>query len=71
LGRRLEKEPELANDAEVAARVLVAFLKDKETQIKQALVDEDLRAARKLVNGGSHGLAQFIASYRTGQRLIG
>jgi putative chitinase len=62
--------PERANESEIAARLLASFLKASELRIKQALLIDDLAAARRLVNGGSHGLEQFTDAYRTGQRLI-
>ncbi|MEA3277151.1 MAG: peptidoglycan-binding protein [Pseudomonadota bacterium] len=70
LGNRLVDEPELANDAKIAAQILCAFLKRKEIAIKQLLLENDLRSARRLVNGGSHGLSQFTEAYRIGQREI-
>ena len=63
-------EPDLANQPDIAARLLASFLKDKERRIKEALVEGDLRAARKLVNGGSHGLDRFTEAYTIGDRLI-
>ena len=62
--------PELANDPVIAADLLSLFLKSKEKQIRAALDDDDLGQARKLVNGGSHGLNEFVESYRTGQAII-
>jgi len=49
---------------------LAAFLKAKEIRVKLALLDNDLRLARRLVNGGSHGLDGFTDAYRIGERLI-
>lgn len=71
LGTDLVKKPELANDPEIAAKILALFIKDKERRIKEALLDGDLRLARKLVNGGSHGLADFTDAYNIGNSLIG
>lgn len=62
-------QPELANDPDTAALLLALFLKDKEARIKQALLDGDLRGARRLVNGGSHGLDRFIEAWNIGERL--
>lgn len=62
--------PELANDSQIASKLLAAFLKDKESQIRDALGRDDLAKARKLVNGGSHGLPQFTDAFRKGQGLI-
>lgn len=70
LGNRLVKEPELASDPDIAASLLAAFLKDKERSIKEALLRDDLAGARRLVNGGSHGLDRFTAAYRAGDRLL-
>jgi len=70
LGDRLIEEPEAANDAAIAARLLASFLKSKERWIEEALIEGDLRHARRLVNGGSHGLDRFTDAYRIGERLI-
>jgi peptidoglycan L-alanyl-D-glutamate endopeptidase CwlK len=66
----LEAEPDLANDPANAGRILARFLGRKEREIKAALVDGDLRAARRLVNGGSHGLDRFTDAYERGLALI-
>ena len=71
MGSNLVSDPELANDPHVAADLLAVFIRDKEMQIKQALLDGDLRTARRLINGGSHGLDRFVDAFRIGQRLIG
>jgi peptidoglycan L-alanyl-D-glutamate endopeptidase CwlK len=71
LGNGLVDNPELANDAKVAADLLALFLKDKEARIRDALLDDDLRTARKLVNGGAHGLTEFSEAYRVGDALLG
>ncbi len=70
LGRQLVDNPDLANDPEIAARLLVKFLKDKEMKIREALLEDDLKAARRLVNGGSHGLDRFTDAYRKGEELL-
>ena len=66
---QLIENPELASEPAIAAKLLAAFLKDKERRIKEALLDQDLAGARRLVNGGSHGLDRFIDAYKTGIRL--
>lgn len=63
-------EPERANEPQLAAKILAAFIAAKEIAIKQALQDDDLARARRLVNGGSHGLDRFTDAYRTGSRLL-
>lgn len=67
---KLADSPELANDPAVAGQILAAFLKDKELVIKRALLEGDLKAARRAVNGGSHGLDRFTDAYQRGQKLI-
>jgi peptidoglycan L-alanyl-D-glutamate endopeptidase CwlK len=39
-------------------------------RIKQALLVSDLSGARRLVNGGSHGLEAFKEAFTTGEKLI-
>ncbi len=70
LGNELVESPDRANEPAVAADILAAFLKDKERRIKEAIVGNDLRLARRLVNGGSHGLERFRRAFRTGERVI-
>lgn len=70
LGTRLLRDPELANDPNYAAQLLSVFLQDKEFPIKEALLANNLAQARRLVNGGSHGLARFRETYRLGEGLI-
>jgi putative chitinase len=70
LGDRLIENPELACDPEIAARLLASFLKVHEARIRAALAAHDLAAARRLVNGGTHGLEAFEAAYNTGLPLI-
>ena len=70
LGDKLIKNPELANDPQIAAKLLASFLKNREAQIKQALLAGDLTGARRLVNGGSHGLDVFKEAFRIGEKLI-
>ncbi|MBZ5586646.1 MAG: peptidoglycan-binding protein [Acidobacteriia bacterium] len=70
LGDGLLRNPELANDPDIAARLLASFLKAHETRIRVALSTGDLAAARKAVNGGSHGLDDFSRGYRTAQAVL-
>jgi peptidoglycan L-alanyl-D-glutamate endopeptidase CwlK len=70
LGTQLVENPDLANDPDIAARLLAAFLKDKENRIRSALAANDLATARKLVNGGTHGLADFTDALQRGQALV-
>jgi peptidoglycan hydrolase-like protein with peptidoglycan-binding domain len=70
LGDELVKNPDKANDPEIAARLLAKFLKDKEAKIRYALRNDNLAVARKLVNGGSWGLKQFSEAFTIGQTLL-
>ena len=70
IGVPLEEQPDMANDPGVAGRVLAAFLASRETAIRRALAADDLRTARRLVNGGSHGLDAFTRAYRAGERAL-
>jgi putative chitinase len=70
LGNQLITNPDLANDPGIAARLLASFLKTNEQKIRAALAADDLREARRLVNGGSNGLDAFEAAYRTGLPLV-
>ncbi|MEY3219043.1 MAG: hypothetical protein RIT27_400 [Pseudomonadota bacterium] len=71
LGTQLVDNPELANDPLIAARLLVYFIKDKESRAIEALEEGDLATARKLVNGGSHGLEAFSQAFEIGAKLMG
>lgn len=70
LGTQLLTNPELANDPDIASRLLASFLATKEVAIKEALLAGDLRRARRLVNGGSHGLDRFEDAFRIGNTVI-
>jgi peptidoglycan L-alanyl-D-glutamate endopeptidase CwlK len=70
LGDRLVQTPDLANDRDIAGKLLASFLKAKERAIKEALLENDLRSARRLVNGGVHGLERFCDAFTLGSRLI-
>lgn len=70
IGVDLIAEPEKANDPRIAGRVLAQFLKKAETRIRAALARRDFASARKAVNGGKHGLADFEACYRAGEALL-
>jgi hypothetical protein len=56
-------QPDLANAPEVAAVLLAMFLDDRKQKMRTALADaqqtRQFLPARKLVNGGSHGLDAF------------
>ncbi len=70
LGDGLINNPDLANDSKIAAQLLSLFIKSKERIIKEALLDRDLRAIRRSVNGGFHGLDAFTEAFQTGESVI-
>jgi peptidoglycan L-alanyl-D-glutamate endopeptidase CwlK len=70
LGTQLIENPELANQPDIAAKLLASFIKNKEQAIRDALAKGDLKTARRLVNGGSHGLDVFTEAFNTGKNLI-
>lgn len=59
LGIDLTVNADLANAPEVASLLLAYFLSNCADKMRVALAKGDLAAARKLVNGGSHGLDRF------------
>jgi len=70
IGQDLVNNFALGNDPTVASQLLAAFLGDHESAIRQALAVNDLATARKLVNGGSNGLADFEDAFQKGSALI-
>ena len=70
IGVDLDATPDMANDSQTAGRILARFLKNAETRIRKALDMDDLKTARKLVNGGSHGLDRFTTAYRMGEGIF-
>ena len=61
----LESNPALANDPRIAAQLLALFVADRKSRILAALDKDNLPAARRLVNGGSHGMERFSPAYST------
>lgn len=70
LGDQLITNPKLANQPDIAGKLLASFLKVHEQGIRDALAKGDLKTARRLVNGGSHGLNEFTAAFNIGKSLI-
>jgi len=69
-GWPLTSNPDLANDPWAAAVLLARFMKDHEKTIRADLRRKDLRAARRAVNGGSHGLKEFIEAMTAGRAFL-
>ena len=70
LGDQLITNPALANQPDIAAKLLASFLKNKEQAIRKALSSGDMKHARRLVNGGSHGLDEFTKTFNIGKSVI-
>jgi putative chitinase len=70
LGKALVEKPERANEPIVAGRLLARFLAEREQTIREALAEEDLGLARRLVDGGGHGLDRFTDAYRRGLEVL-
>ncbi|MDP9038919.1 MAG: hypothetical protein M3O02_06535 [Acidobacteriota bacterium] len=68
-GLDLVASPALAALPAPAATLLARFLADRAPAIRRALAAGDLAHARRLVNGGSNGLARFTDAYRIGVTL--
>ncbi|MBA2961400.1 MULTISPECIES: peptidase C1 [Ramlibacter] len=68
-GVDLVGRPELANSPEVAALLLALFLADHAPAMRAALATGRYAEARRLVNGGAHGLEEFRATVVQGLAL--
>ena len=66
----LLENPDSACAPEVAACLLAAFLNAHKDQLSRALDKNDLKAARKIVNGGTHGLERFTDTFRMAQKAF-
>ncbi|TDU30818.1 chitinase class I [Panacagrimonas perspica] len=63
---------ELANSPEVAASLLAEFIAAKADKLLASLrsTPPDFRAARRVVNGGSHGLDRYSEAYGLGMAAL-
>ncbi|MFD1703294.1 M15 family metallopeptidase [Methylopila henanensis] len=66
LGVSLLSDPDRACEPELAGLILAQFLRNQQQAIRTALARNDLKLARKLVNGGSHGFERFKDAYVKG-----
>lgn len=65
IGQPLEDQPELAQEPAISAQLLALFVADRADKIDAALRESDFARARKLVNGGTHGMERFTRAYTT------
>lgn len=70
IGVNLVNNPELALEPKISAKILACYLKQAEVPIRNALRINDLRAARRLVNGGYHGLEVFEQFYKRAKVIL-
>ncbi|HKX90826.1 MAG TPA: M15 family metallopeptidase [Sphingomicrobium sp.] len=70
IGVDLVASPDTANDPPTAGIILAQFLRNVESRLRAALAAGNLKLARKLINGGSHGLDRFVDAYERGQRAL-
>ena len=72
LGIPLLENPDSACSPEVAACLLAAYLDTNRARLSKALDTEreDLIEARRVVNGGSHGLQRFQETYTRAKELL-
>jgi hypothetical protein len=70
VGADLVGNPARANEPSLAGLILAQFLKNKESAIRTAIADDDLRKARRLVNGGSHGFDRFEDTFNKGLNIL-
>ena len=70
LSLALISQPNLANQSDLAGRILGQFLKNNEAAIRAALAAGDIKKARKLVNGGSHGFDRFEDAFEKGKETF-
>ena len=64
LGIDLLNQADLANAPEVASMLLARFLADRAVALRRALEAGQFAQARKMVNGGAHGLDRFRDVFR-------
>lgn len=69
-GHDLIANPALACSPAIAAEILARFLASRENAIRRAVAANQLAEARRLVNGGSNGLARFTAAIQIGAPLL-
>ncbi|MDM0076918.1 hypothetical protein QTH90_21090 [Variovorax sp. J2P1-59] len=64
LGTRLIDSPDDAKSPEVASRILVSWFADRDARFSQALQNDDVASARRLISGGTRQVERFETVYR-------
>lgn len=70
LGDTLVKDPDKANDPDIAAAILAQYLRNVEPGVRDALKWGNLSLARRKVNGGTNGLTDFTAAFNAGRQFL-
>lgn len=70
IGLDLITSPNLATLSFPAAQILFAFLQNQRDKLLASVQAGDLAAARRCVNGGTHGLDRFKQAFQTGDSLL-
>ena len=70
LGSRLLDSPDDANDPDVSARMLCAYIAQRRLQIQAALEKKDFAAALTRFSGAPHGMENFASAYTSVWRAI-
>ncbi|QIP12245.1 hypothetical protein G8759_06180 [Spirosoma aureum] len=68
---KMMENPRLANNPDIAAKLVASFIGRSRNRIEKAILTFDFHEARRAVNGGVHGLDSFIEAYKLGYQLIG
>jgi predicted chitinase len=66
----LGDDPDCACAPEIAACLLAAYLDANRDRLVKALARDDLKEARRVVNGGSHGLDRFSETFRAARAAL-
>jgi len=70
VGVDLVADPDKACDPAIAGKILAQYLSDHDETIRTALAAGDLVKARKAVNGGTNGFANFKSAYEIGVDVL-
>lgn len=68
IGHDLLANPDLANAPEAAALLLAAYLSTHAEKLRAAVQEGRLKDARKVVNGGMHGLDRFASVFELAEQ---
>jgi peptidoglycan L-alanyl-D-glutamate endopeptidase CwlK len=67
---QLISNPDLANEPDIAARIMVSYLKSMEPRIRKPLLAGDLKSVRYQWSGGAGSMEVFTRAFQTGAALL-